>query len=94
MSRQILTLQALSYKTDILPLVLNVSRCRDTLFEVSKKLFLRMFFLNPLTAGAAYIRVLIFYWHIKYRILNMLKIKCDINQQGLKRVNLHFVKSE
>ena len=29
----------------------------------------------------------------KYHILNIL-IKCDINQQDLKRVNLHFVKSE
>ena len=43
---------------------------------------------------AAYIRVFIFYEHIKYHILNMLKIKCDINQQDLKRVDLHFVKSE
>ena len=50
--------------------------------------------LNPLTAGAAYVRVFIFYQHIKYLILNMLKIKCDINQQDLKRVDLHFVKSE
>ena len=49
---------------------------------------------NPLTAGAAYIRVFIFYYHIKYHILNMLKIKCDINQQDLKKVDLHFVKSE
>ena len=24
----------------------------------------------------------------------MLKLKCDINQQDLKRVDLHFVKSE
>ena len=34
---------------------------------------------NPLTAGAAYIRVFIFYQHInmiKYNILDMLKIKC------------------
>ena len=30
---------------------------------------------NTLTAGAAYIRVFIFYEHIQYRILNMLKIK-------------------
>ena len=45
---------------------------------------------NPLTAGSAYIRVFIFYKHIKYHILNMLKIKCDINQQDLKRVDLHF----
>ena len=45
---------------------------------------------NPLNAGAAYIRVLIFYQHIKYYILNML----EINQQDLKRVDLHFVKSE
>ena len=50
---------------------------------------------NLLTAGVAYIRVFIFYSHIiKYHILNMLKIKCDINQQDLKRVDLHFVKSE
>ena len=51
--------------------------------------------LNPLTAGAAHIRVLIFISTIKYHILNnMLKIKCDINQQDLRRVDLHFVKSE
>ena len=49
---------------------------------------------NPVTAGAAYIRVFIFYHHIKYHLLNMLKIKCDINQQYLKTVDLHFVKSE
>ena len=52
---------------------------------------------NPLTAGAAYNRVVIFYQHIQYSILNMLKIKCDINminQQDLKRVDLHLVKSE
>ena len=49
---------------------------------------------NPLTAGAAYNRVFIFYYHIKYHILNMFKIKCDINQKDLKRVDLHFVKSE
>ena len=42
---------------------------------------------NPLTAGAAYIRVFIFYQRIKYHILNMLKMKCDIDQQD-------FVKSE
>ena len=47
--------------------------------------------INPLTAGAAYIRVFIF---IKYDILNMFKIKCDINQQDLKRVDLHFAKSK
>ena len=39
---------------------------------------------NPLTAGAAYIRVFIFYQQIRYHLLNMLKIKCDINQQYLK----------
>ena len=49
---------------------------------------------KPLTAGAAYIRVFIFYQHIKYHIFNMLKIKCDNNQQSLKTVDLHFVKSE
>ena len=36
--------------------------------------------LNPLTA---YIRVFIFDQHIKYHLLNMLKIICDINQQYL-----------
>ena len=49
---------------------------------------------NPLTAGVAYSRVFIFFQHIKYHILNMLNIKCDINQQDLKRVDLHSVKSE
>ena len=49
---------------------------------------------NPLTAGAEYIRIFISYWHIKYHVLNMLKIKYDINQQDLKKVDLHFVKSE
>ena len=34
---------------------------------------------NPLTAGVAYIRVFIFYQHITYHLLNMLKIKYDIN---------------
>ena len=50
--------------------------------------------INPLTAGAAYIRAFICYKHIKYHILNMLKIKYDINQHNLKTVDLHFVKSE
>ena len=35
--------------------------------------------LDHLTAGAAYIRVFILYYHIKYHLLNMLKIKWDIN---------------
>ena len=49
---------------------------------------------NPLTSGAEYIQVFIFYQHIKYHLLNMLKIKCDIDQQDLQRVDLHFVKYE
>ena len=49
---------------------------------------------DPLTAGAAYIRVFISYKHIRNHILNMLKIKCDINQQDLNRADLYFVKSE
>ena len=32
------------------------------------------FTFNALTAGAAYIRVFIFYQHIKYHLLNMLKM--------------------
>ena len=43
---------------------------------------------------AAYIRVFIFYYHIKYHLLNMLTMKCNINQQYLKTVDLHFVKNE
>ena len=31
---------------------------------------------------------------VKYHVLNMLKIKCDINQQDLNRVDLYFVKSK
>ena len=61
-------------------------------FIVPHTLFHTLF--NPSTAGAAYILFFIFDQHIKYYILNnMLKIKCDINQQDLKRVDLHFVKS-
>ena len=29
-----------------------------------------------------------------YHILSMVNVKCDINQQDLKGVDLHFVKSE
>ena len=47
-----------------------------------------------LTAGAAYIQVFIFYYHIKYHISDMLNVNCDINQQDLKGVDLNFVKSE
>ena len=39
---------------------------------------------NPLTAGAVYIHFFcIFYKHITYQLLTLLKIKSDINQQGL-----------
>ena len=50
--------------------------------------------INPFSSGAAYIRIFILYEYIKYNLLNMLKKKCDINQQYLKTVDLHFVKSE
>ena len=36
----------------------------------------------------------IFYKNIAYPLLNMVKIKRDTNQQDLKIVDLHFVKSE
>ena len=68
---------------------------KDTLLSM---VFVQKYFsaarFNPLTAVVAYIRVFFFYWHIKYHLLKMLKIKCDINQQYLKTVDLHFVKSE
>ena len=35
----------------------------------------------------------IFYQHITYQFLNLLKIKRYINQQDYKFVDLHFVKS-
>ena len=46
----------------------------------------------PITAGPDYIRFLHFL--LEHQILNMLKIKRDINQQDLKIVDLHFVESE
>ena len=42
--------------------------------------------INPLTAGAAHIRVFIYYEHIKCHLLNMLKMKCDTNQRYLKQL--------
>ena len=47
---------------------------------------------NPLTIGAVHTRFL--HFHIIAQLLNMLKIKSDINQQDWKFVDLHFVKSE
>ena len=58
-------------------------------------LFRKVSFFNPLTAGAVHIRFFfIFYQHITYQLLNLLKIKHDINQQDLKFVDLHVVTSE
>ena len=48
----------------------------------------------PLTAGVVYIRVFIFYKHIKVSPFKHVKDKYDSNQQYLKTVDLHFVKSE
>ena len=45
--------------------------------------------LNPLTAGPEYLRVFIFYQHIEYQFLKMLRIKRDF-----KIVDLQFVKCE
>ena len=35
-----------------------------------------------------------FYYHIKYHILNMLKIKSDFKSERFEKNDLHFVKSE
>ena len=35
-----------------------------------------------------------FHHQIKYHLLTMLKIKCDIKQQYFRIIELHFVKSE
>ena len=45
---------------------------------------------NPLTAGAAYIRGFFFIRTLNTTFYIMLKIKCDINQQYLKTVDLHL----
>ena len=49
------------------------------------------FILDPLTAGPVFY---IFYLHITHQLLNVLKTKRDINQLYLKKIDLHFVKSE
>ena len=67
-------------------------RCKDLVSML--RIQLSCILVNLLTAGAGYIRVFIIYWHIRYQLLNMVKRKCDTNQQDLKRVDLHFVKSE
>ena len=36
------------------------------------------YYFNPLTASPEYILFLVFFYHIMYHILNMLKIKRDI----------------
>ena len=46
---------------------------------------------NPLTACAVFH---IFHLHITYQLLNLYKIKSDINQQDLTFADFHFVKSE
>ena len=47
---------------------------------------------SPLTVAHDYIFIY-FFKHTKYQISNMLKRKCDNNQQDFKIVDLHFVKS-
>ena len=74
--------------------VLNLLQTSRKAAFPGKQIRQRRYTFNPLTAGVAYIRVFILYYHIKYHILNMLNIKCDINPQDLKGVDLHFVKSE
>ena len=57
--------------------------------------FRPFFLLNLLTAGAEYIRVFsLNYYHMQYRLLNMIKQWCDINQHDLRGVDLRSVKSE
>ena len=50
--------------------------------------------LSPLTAGAVHIRFLHFLLAQFISVFKLLKKKSDINQQDLKFVDLHFVKSE
>ena len=46
--------------------------------------------INPLTAGAAYIRFSFFISTLSTTFKHVTKIKCDINQQYLKTVDFHF----
>ena len=51
--------------------------------------------IHLLITGLDYTRVLFsFYQHVKYQLLNMLKIKHDINQKDFQTVGLYLVKSE
>ena len=69
----------------------DVPRNSETLRLLNMKI-------NPLAAGAEYIQIFFFffffYQHIKYHLLNMLKIKCDINHHYLKTIDLYFIISE
>ena len=49
---------------------------------------------NPLTASAIYIRFVTFLLAHYISAFKPVKEKCDNNQQDLKFVDLHFVKSE
>ena len=49
---------------------------------------------NPITAGAVHIRFLHFLLAHYISAFKHVQIKSDINQQDLKFVDLHFVKSE
>ena len=51
-------------------------------------------YINPLTAGTVHIRFLHFLLAYYISACKPVKIKSDINQQDLKFVDLHFVKSE
>ena len=83
--------QILNRTAPVLQVLHNHFKCYEDIVSTVRMLYLHV---NPLTAGAACIRVFIFYYHIKYHLLNMLKIKCDIKQQDFKTVDLHFVKSK
>ena len=51
-------------------------------------------FFNPLNADADYMFLRFFSHIIKYEILNMLRIKLDINRHDCNSFYSHFVKSE
>ena len=54
-----------------------------------------LYLINPLGTGPDHNRFfVIIYQHIKYQLLNMLKVKRDINQQDFKSFHIHYVKSE
>ena len=74
------------------PASVNRKRRLPKTNHCSELMLVRISF-KPSTAGPEYLRFLIFPQHTRYHLSNMVKIKCDINRQYLKIINLHSINS-